>query len=38
LTLLPRFARHAVVALFDQIYLRISCPPFYLREFQKTKM
>jgi hypothetical protein len=38
LTLLPRFARHAVVALFGQIHLRISCPPFYLREFQETKM
>ena len=29
---LPRFARHAVVASFDQIHLRLSCPPFNLRE------
>jgi len=34
-TLLLRFARHAVVSSFlGQIHLRISCPPFILREIQ----
>ena len=28
LTLLSRFARHAVVTSSDQIHLRLSCPPF----------
>jgi hypothetical protein len=37
-TLLPRFARRAVVASFDQNYLRISCSPFYLREIQKLNV
>jgi hypothetical protein len=37
LTLLPRFARHAVVASSDQIYLRLSCPPFICVK-SKTQM
>jgi len=35
LTLLLRFARHAGVTSLDQIHLRISCPPFILREIPK---
>jgi hypothetical protein len=27
-TLFARFARHAAVTSFDQIHLRLSCPPF----------
>jgi hypothetical protein len=31
LTLLSRFARHAVVDFCDQIHLRLSCPPFLVQ-------
>lgn len=34
-TLVLRFARHAVVTPFDQIHLRLSCPPFICVKFKK---